>query len=478
MRREKVHIMKKIEYLEEIILELEQWEIGNTIKETTIQKVGNIDTVRQRNIIVNLLKENISLIRSARPTDDKVYLSEIIKKEKVSFGSNNLIVAPVGSGKTTFIKELIKGREDNILMLVSNTTLKNSMCPEEDELRIEKANRMYTTQNKNVYGEGKYKIHLMTYAEFGNKVKSNNEFAEKFTLIFCDEIHSLPSYQQFENSVELSHAIKYLFGKYDGKKIFYFTATDENLESLEKRQPGILKNVQIFNYLDHPDIKQYMALSEYKINHIEQIRPHLKARYKSFKYFGYKCLAFNRTIAGQQRIAQIAKEEGFIPLVLWSVNNLDEDLQMTEEQLQAREHLLTYGEVPEPYNFLIINSAMQEDWDLDDERVKLAIMNTTNKTEKVQVLGRLRNDVDILVYRVNRDKEPDIYVNLPGEYLDIELTTEMKNKLVDELNILNANGRQAKWPTIKKSLESQGYYIKERQKTIEGRRIKVSTITI
>lgn len=478
MKKEKVHIMKKIEHLEDIILELENWNVGDEIKSSTTKKVGKIDSEIQRDTIVSLLKENISLIRSSRPDDNKLYLSDIIKKEEVKFGSNNLILAPVGSGKTTFIKTLIKNKTDKMLMLVSNTTLKNSLCPEDDELREALGGKMHTTQNMKMYGEEKYEIHVMSYAEFGNKIKSNNDFVKAFSIIFCDEIHSLPAYQQFENSVELSHAIKYVFGKYDDKQIFYFTATDENLDALERRQPGIMQNVKTFNYLNHPDIKQYMALSEYKINYIEQIRPHLKARIKSFNYFGYKCLAFNRTITGQKRIAEIAEEEGFKPLVIWSVNNSDEELQMTDEQLRAREYLLTNGEIPTPYNFLIINSAMQEGWNLTDERVKLAIMNTTNKTEKVQALGRLRDDVDILVYRIDRNQEPDIYVNFPSEYLDTPLTTEMKKDLVGELNLLNANGRQVKWPTIKKSLERQGYYINESQSTINGKRVNVSKITI
>ena len=56
------------------------------------------------------------------------------------------------------------------------------------------------------------------------------------------------------------------------------------------------------------------------------------------------------------------------------------------------------------YDIIIINSAMQEGWNLYDERVKLAIMNTTNETEYAQSLGRLRRDLDVLVYKVDKDE--------------------------------------------------------------------------
>jgi hypothetical protein len=46
-----------------------------------------------------LLKENIKLAKESIPLDvDKLYLSEIMKEEKIVFESNNLILAPVGSG--------------------------------------------------------------------------------------------------------------------------------------------------------------------------------------------------------------------------------------------------------------------------------------------------------------------------------------------------------------------------------------------
>jgi len=77
-----------------------------------------------------------------------------MKNEKPKFDSNNLILAPVGSGKTYLIKSLMKEGPKKILMLVSNTALKNSISPDDNEIKIKRGDRTYTTQNRVIYGEG------------------------------------------------------------------------------------------------------------------------------------------------------------------------------------------------------------------------------------------------------------------------------------------------------------------------------------
>lgn len=480
MKSEKIAQMNKIEELEKIILALEGLEIGEKLDPEIEYIVGEVRDEVHKKEKIRFYKENISAIKRSTPDDGKLYLSEIVAKEKTKFGSNNLILAPVGSGKTTLIRDLlIKDEPEKVLMLVSNTALKNSISPNDNELKKVRADRTYTSQNKSVYGDKSYEIHVMSYAEFGKLVKTNNEFIDNIKQIFCDEIHSLPNYQGYSDSTNLSHAIKSLFSKYEDKEIYYFTATDEYLLDLEKRQPGALKHTKIFDFRGHPDIKKYLPLSEYKFNHIEQIRPHLRARLENFNYFGHKGLAFSRTIAGQKRIAEIAFEEGFNPLVLWSVNNIEEGNKMDDEQLRARSILLNNGVIPEPYNILIINSAMQEGWDLYDPKVKLAIMNTTSETEKVQALGRLRNDIDVLAYKVGKNEAAYVDVTVPEKYLNTPLTSKQKEEMCIELNIFNANGTLSKWRMIRTFLEDldSGYEVFDHSKTINKLRTRVTTIS-
>ena len=403
-----------------------------------------------------ILQEEINQLRKTH-NHNTLYLSEIIEKEKPEFKNNNLILAPHGRGKTTLIKNLMNNEIGKVLIIVSNTT--------KDLVNL---NEKYE------------KLHIMTYPEFGKRIEFSDEFIKDIKQIFCDEIHSLIAYQHISDSTALSHAIKTLFAKHEGKEIFYFTATDEYLKILEKKSPRIMKNINILDYRKHPDIKQYIPLSEYPFNHIEQIRPHLRARLRTFNYFNYKSLAFSRTITSQKMIAKIAEEEGFKPLVIWSINNNEKENKMTDEQIEARNYLLNNGEIPEPYNFLIINSSMQEGWDLFDDKIKLAIMNTTSETEKIQALGRLRHDIDILTYKVRTRQVSHANIEIPIEYLNVPLTTAKKEELCKNLNIINAEGIMSTWRSIKPLInnDSSGYEVVDHIKTMNGKRSRVTTITM
>lgn len=481
----KVHVDEKIsaiEELESIIMALKLWNEDNPISAEMEYKVGQIGSSEQRDEKIRLYNKSLKAIRVEMPIKDKLYLSEIIKKENIEIdGTNNLILAPVGSGKTTFIHSIIKKDPSTCLMLVSNTALKDNISPEENSIRKLKSNQTYTTRNKSVYGSEEYKIHVMSYSEFGRRVKTMDDFLEGFKYIFCDEIHSLPNFQKFQDSTVLSHAIKTLFNKHSDKKIYYFTATEEYLLQYEKSNPNIMRNVTRYDFRNHPDIRKYMPLSEYQFYHIEQIRMHLKSRVETFKYFGYKTLAFSRTIEGQRKIESIAKEEGFKPLVLWSVNNKKEGFKMTKEQLDSREHLLKEGLIPEPYDMLIINSSMQEGWDLFDPKVKLAIMNTTSETERIQAVGRLRSDIDILAYKVKFKKglKDNFEVNIPEKYLDIPLTKVDKDKLIVSLNLRTHKGKLMKWSSLKNILDSNdsNYILIEGTKTLDSKRVRTLTIS-
>lgn len=471
----KKKLMRKIEETEKALLDLSKWEIGRRVSKLTEKLTGPIDTIEQRDRMIPLLKSSIiaNKAEKGRLDSNKLYLSEIIEKENPEFKENNLILSPVGSGKTHLINSLIKSKD--VLLLVSTTSLKDKLVPTDEDERIKLGNRMYSTKNKKVYGKGLFNILVMTYAEFGKNIKYSTEFADEFGQIFCDEIHSLENYQNFSSSDTLLVSLLYLFSKSEKQQKFYFTATTEHLSNLKKKAPSLFENVHIFDYLKHPDIVRYMPLSLYSITALEQVRIHMKARKETFSYFNYKMFAFCRTIESMKKLEKIAIDEGLIPLVLWSTNN--EEYPMSKKQMLARNYVLKEGRIPDGYDILIVNSAMQEGWDLKDERVKLVIMNTTNETEFVQACGRLRKDIDILIYRVESGT-PDYLIDLPVEFLDRNLGNEEKENLSKILDLDVKNGRKAKWNTIKKILIQQGFLIKDKTIRENNKQKRVSIISI
>ena len=430
------------------------------------------------------IEERESMEQRRRELNKKLYLEEIIKKEKPTFESNNMILSPVGSGKSHLIENMLIPKDFNkkALYLTSNTSLKDSIAPNNNEVRKKMAEQgkskgFYTTANKSRYGDVPYRVHVMTYSEFGDRMlHSSDELLKDVEIVFCDEIHSLPIYFNYDNNYKLAVAMFWLLKKQPGVVMYYFTATKDSISLLEEKTPGRLDDIKIIDYIDHPDIRKYVAKSTHYVSHIEQTRVYLAARKEAFDYYGYKALAFTRLIAEQEKIKKIAEEEGFKPLALWSVNNENEE--MTDEQLKARDIILRTGLIPEPYNLLIINGAMQEGWNLFDETVTLAILDTVDLTEQIQALGRIRKDIDLVVKKT-KDKELLVKsIIIPEKYLNKELTAEDKEELAIELNILNDKGKLLKWTSIKKLLIDLGYNIEEKIASVDNKRTRVSIINL
>lgn len=413
----------------------------------------------------------------------KKYLSEIILEEKPIFKSNNLILAPVGSGKSHLIENVLIPKDFNkkILYLTSNSALKDSVCPNNNVSReiLAKSGEgecFFTSANKSKFGNKPYSVHVMTYAEFGERISpANQEFTEDIELVFCDEIHSLATYFSYDKSYKLGIALNWLLRPHEKVQIFYFTATRENIDKMEKNTPGYFNKLAIFDYLEHPEIRKYVTNSTYFINHINQLKPHLSSKLTSFNYYGYKALAFTKLIKEQEKIAEIAIEVGFKPIILWSINN---ENKMNDEQLQVREFILNTGNIPEPYNLLIINGAMQEGWNLYDDKVTLAILDTTDITEQIQALGRIRKDIDLVIKKTHEKNDSGIILEVPSYYLNVDLTFADKTLLCEELYVLDEQGRLKMWPTIKKLLKDSGYSVKDEYKMIDGRKTRTSVISI
>lgn len=414
---------------------------------------------------------------------NKMYLGEIIDKEKPAFRNNNLILAPVGSGKSFLIEKKLIPEDYNgkALYLTSNTALKDSLSPNNNETRNEMAKegksvKFFTTENKNRYGNKPYNVHVMTYHEFGRRILSPNQtFTDDIDLIFCDEIHSLPIFTSYGWNGELLVALRWLFGLHENKVIYYFTATRDSLDRLEREMPGYMANIKEFDYLEHPQIRRYEAKSKYYISHLNQLRMHLQAKIDYINRNGNKGLAFTERIDNQEKLAEIAEDEGYIPIILWSVNNKDK--KMTNEQLNARRYILETGNIPEPYNLLVINGSMQEGWNLFDKKVEFVVLDTVDKTQQIQALGRVRKDIDFLIVKSNEDENLKKAIMLDTKYLNVPLTAEDKEKLSIELNLTNSRNEIAKWVSIKKILSEKGYSIADKTLTVDGKRRRVSIIS-
>lgn len=382
--------------------------------------------------------------------NERKFLSFFLKDKEIE--NNTLIVSPTGSGKTHFIfNDLIK--KGPYLYLCDNENLKTV---------IEEKERTFSNR-KELIGFDVFSVEVMCYKEFGRKVRYNNDIVNQYETIMCDEIHNLIDYQTFNDDVELSHAIKELFKEYSKTKIVYFTATPHYLKMLEKENPELTKILSIIDFSESKEICRYINKREAYINHLSQVQFQLDEYKQSFEYTGLKCLIFTREISAMKKLEEMCKSRDLKPICIWSRNN--QVIEMNLEQLRVRDYLLKNGSLPEPYNVLIINRALETGINITDKNMNLAIVNTTNLTQQIQVRGRIRHDIDLLVVRTREQKLPSVKISLDEKHLDVELTKDQMKEIIVNLNLKDIRSKYVTVAKLRQILSNNGYQVRTVRKT-------------
>ena len=410
--------------------------------------------------------------------NNKLYLGELLKRDGYKHNSaNNLILAPVGSGKTYFIMEdLVKRHSGKKLLLVSTTSLKESLDEEKETI---------TTKDLKRRGRklGDEELHVMTYAELGTLVKFSPKFLDTYGLVVCDEIHSLFEYYAMDtNNANYAFVIYFLFTPSDKRSVYYFTATLDKVDAFVKANINILESVETINYLADERILRYLNLHEMEFSGLDDLDS-LLFNLKGLREAGKKGVIFNEMITEMEKTEEILKRRGYRAISIWSVNN--DKKPMSKEQLSVRAHLLKTGIIPDGYDFLIINGSMREGWNLTDEAVEVVILNTYDKTNIIQARGRIRKDIYLQVKRGKKKSTPlntkilnrvKTYGGLE-RYLDRDLTTAETRKLAEDLNIRRDNNTLVMFTTLRKAFDEGGYKVTSERKMIDGKRGTYTIIT-
>lgn len=418
-----------------------------------------------------------------------------MERDMVNYGSNNMILSPTGSGKSHFImNDLFKRYNGKKLMLVSTASLKDSLEGEDN---------IFTSQDlrRKIFSLSDESVYVMSYAEFGMKIGWNDKFISDYSVIFCDEIHSLFDYFFMGNSYKLAIVIMSLFKKYDNLDIFYFTATDDKINSFIRDYNNELYDVvSVFNYIDNEDILRYtndkdVTFSndidiEYALLEIKKLNLRLKCGNCSGCIDNSICsnikgIAFSERIKSMDKLASRLSEHGYSSISIWSINN--EDHIMNNEQLRVRDMMLNEGVLPDEYDFVIFNESMREGYNINDKRLDIVLSNTTDETNTIQSRGRARKDIALMLKRVLSVELPIDVKVLEAERLTgvisrnigIPLDANAKNAICKELNVKReSDGKIVKWTTISKVLTNAGYIIKNQRKIVNGKQVRVSLITL
>lgn len=140
---------------------------------------------------------------------------------------------------------------------------------------------------------------------------------------------------------------------------------------------------------------------------------------------------------------------------LWSTNS---DKEMDIEQLETRKSILETGLTTEGIDVLIINSSYETRINIKNEAIELVVVNSTNLDTKIQARGRVRKNIKAFYVRSLLEKT-EVKITLADKQLDKPLTTKDKNELCKELNLVNQNGRDLSWISVKRILEFSVYML-------------------
>ena len=187
---------------------------------------------------------------------------------------------------------------------------------------------------------------------------------------------------------------------------------------------------------------------------------------------GEKRLIFTHTIKQANEFKQLVEDNTKRKaLALWSNSNYNAP-PLTFEQLSARRYIIENESFPDDLDDLIFTEAFSTGWNLTDDRVTTTIIHTSNNALIKQVCGRNRQDIKKLYLydsesalnkkKENKKKEKELEKGweIPSSFLNRELNTQERNKLIEEIKY------PKKWTSFKKWIESSKKY------TLEKKRIK------
>lgn len=403
------------------------------------------------------------------------FLSDIIKQKGFKRSDNliNLIVSPCGCGKTTYITKTVlqepRFKDKTTLFLVDTNMLEDQLISMEDFKKFENEIQLNTPD-----------IYICTYHRLGRMLaleevtKKHSSILEKIDLLVCDEAHNLVRYaniarngiNQVTNSnhdiILKNKAQSYACGcsyllmnltelkeKYKHLHIIMLTATPDRISTSDWFKG------RVYNVLNNYELKGYNEGKIIGYSH-----------YKNISEIRGKALVYTTQIDTVLKMKDHFEEQGYIVAYLWSRNN--SKYPLTEQQKGWRAHIALTEEMPPGIDILIVNEAYETGWNLKDKDVKTVIVHTTASDSIIQARGRVRQDIELLYTKLNKEQSIISMVKIPDKYLDKNLTADDLRQMCLELDLRDSRGQVAMWRKL------QQIIIDERHYSITKKRVRVN----
>ncbi|MBM7869244.1 hypothetical protein JOC70_000713 [Clostridium pascui] len=449
--------------------------------------------------------------------NDELWLNEAMLKFNKKFykGVLNILNAPAGSGKSKFVfNEFLnesykyvhkmtshmcyKLNLNKVLYVCDTNMLKSSILEENKDITkiLEKGDlqeAMKATSLINVLIKGDIgKIKVITYSSLGWLLQQDGAryiLLNHFNVILMDEMQNLFKYaNRFDtekNEKPYETVINYLPTLVNNSLIIALSATTGRIYN-GLREKDLNTNT-IFTWEEHKQIKQYRNKYEseckYMINEVKWLGIIKDVILNKFKY---KTFIYTNTIRQSEKYKQQLEKYGYKAEWLCSINNtkLNEDGEvvpkMNEYQLEIRDNLIKTGMLPDDLDVIIVNSGYETGWNLRDERVQVALIDSTDDSTQIQARNRIRHNIEFLKYTAIIDSYGEVYeyrqyrqlerkdysisqsalkIKLDDKFLNKKITKEDKDYLVDMYAIIWFDKNEANWKTFKKDLEDNDYIV-------------------
>lgn len=403
------------------------------------------------------------------------FLSQTIEYNEIIRGRLNMVVAETGQGKTTMATQELPQKlgitnKSRILYLI-DTNMGRDMLARKDIVQT-------------TFPPEEDKIIVMTYAKFGTLLKTYDIWSSMFDLIVADEFHNLYKYTRIDMarmmkanpdfspetlSMMLSResanykameAIK-RWSESQSLYVVAMTATPEVFLKKDKELDDLIQVIQ-----SKEKLVAYEILARFTYINAEEVLV-------EGAQDGEKRLIFTHTIKQANEFKQMVEDNTERKaLALWSNSNFNAP-PLTSEQLNTRQYIIENESFPDDLDDLIFTEAFSTGWNLVDDRVTTTIVHSSNDALIKQVCGRNRQDIKKLyVYDSEKatnkkkeikkkQKELEKDWEIPTSFLNRELDTQERNRLIEEM------GYPKKWTSLKKWIESTKKY-KLEKKRIKG----------
>ena len=430
------------------------------------------------------------------------FLSEVFALEDFSRNTINVLSDSTGSGKTTLAFNLINSIPNaKSLYLIDTTNGKESLLERKDTEQFTDIWKDYIqsklihlddlkpeqviSEITIIFEKFQNKTVVMTYQQLGKLLQQYENFLKYLDIIILDEAHNLIKYFYMERGKLLAQFQQSNPYATKQQKSAYLDLTCSLYQVIKQ-----LSNISQYNNytiaLSATPNKFLEFIKELQIN-VKQIQTDVElVSYENLQTKYYSNLEIQllnlpeneKAIVYIPNIIQMKKMQNLInsrtnhnAIAIWSIHNKQH--QMSQFQLNVREHIKVEKNLPEEISILIINKSYETSINIYDEEIHNLIIHTSEDDTITQIRGRLRQDLPLLLLKYKANKEFEI--KLDEKWLNRKLFAEQQEKLVEEIN-LTLNNRKVGIRKIVNILQKQNNYKVYRGNTGKKRYISLTKI--